>query len=124
MEYTPTPEEYSYRKPQVDHTPTPWIAGNSRIYGKFPVIARVGGVVPIFTAYDTNPGPINDLANARFIVQACNSHDELVVALSEFYDAVTLGPLHAAAMYGPDFDVEANLQAKGEQACAALQRQR
>lgn len=48
---------------------------------------------------------------------------ELKELLREFYDAVALGPLYAAAKYGPDFDIDANLQDVAESVLAALEKE-
>ena len=49
-------------------------------------------------------------------------HTALVEALADLYEAIALGPLDAAAKYGPDFDIQANLEAKAEVARAVLAR--
>jgi hypothetical protein len=41
-------------------------------------------------------------------------------AAQEFYEAVALGPLDAAAKYGPDFDLDEHLKAKAGVLYAAL----
>ena len=46
--------------------------------------------------------------------------DRLVKAGGEFYDAVALGPLDAAAKYGPDFDLNEHLKVKAAKFRAAL----
>ena len=50
--------------------------------------------------------------------------DRLVKTGTEFYDAVALGPLNAAAEYGPDFDVNEHLQVKAAEFRAALDEAR
>ena len=57
---------------------------------------------------------------AEAIIHYRNCHDELVAALEGLHEAIALGPLEAASMYGPDFDVDANLQDKAIQARAIL----
>ena len=59
-------------KEQVKHTPTPWAVGAN------PFTVR-GHSRKIEVCAMTNA--VDGMANARFIVRACNSHEELVGAL-------------------------------------------
>ena len=52
--------------------------------------------------------------------QTAAERDRLVKVGKEFYDAVALGPLDAAAAYGPDFDLNEHLKAKAAEFRAAL----
>lgn len=78
----------------VKHTPTPWSFKrcelgspknrlNPIIQGNGCVVARMFNTESTITGMTSlAPGPTEVAeANARFIVQACNSHDELVAAL-------------------------------------------
>ncbi len=67
-----------------DHTPTPWIASNQYLYAGNPERS-----LPIASGqhdWATDRGGASHeeaVANAAFIVKACNSHDALVKALEE-----------------------------------------
>ena len=52
------------------------------------------------------------------------TNDDLVKALEGLHEAIALGPLDAAAKYGPDFDPQANLEHWGRVAVAALAQAR
>ena len=74
------------------HTPTPWrrsttnpFAINTAEGGASRAIAEVstGEWMP-----DVFVGANEAIANAEFIVRACNSHDELLAALSDVCDGV------------------------------------
>jgi hypothetical protein len=63
------------------HTPLPWVNNGGQIEGPggFPnVVAHVGQV---------NNQSFQDAANARFILQACNAHAELLAALEHLLRA-------------------------------------
>jgi len=82
------------------HTPTPWqcdcgpYARQPRIYSVslnnrlYKLIAEVGNAEAPLTAQDEWE------ANAAFIVRACNSHDELVAALTDAIETIK-------ALHGP-----------------------
>lgn len=53
-------------------------------------------------------------------VCACDSHEELLGALRELLEVLTLGTLEAAAKYGPDFDRDAADRHAVDRATAAI----
>ena len=62
------------------HTPGPWEAERGTTHSG--TIATLYGDGEWWEIWSKNAGGLAE-ANARFIVQACNSHDELVEALAE-----------------------------------------
>ncbi len=70
------------------HTMTPWIVDNVKTDGGL-------NITYVATATDEQISPIakvtshNASANAAFIVRACNTHDELVAALEDAYQALS-----------------------------------
>ena len=98
----------------TEHTPGPWHAS----YGGETITVSAARVVVARLAGGFRP-QIRE-ANARLIAAA----PELLAALDEFYNAISLGPLDAASQYGPDFDLDAHVQAKAEKARAALAKAR
>lgn len=61
------------------HTPLPWRTASALVMGQHSraIVSALKGQVDIYNAPLTN----ETLANAEFIVRACNAHDELVAAL-------------------------------------------
>jgi hypothetical protein len=65
-----------------EHTPTPWIVDATKFGPKIYETGRDADA--ICQLFDKNGiAFISDVANAAFIVRACNSHDALVKALEE-----------------------------------------
>ena len=63
----------------TQHTPTPWSIGRRRwITGGNVDIARIHSVSKI--------GEAEAVANAEFIIGACNSHDALLAALTQLME--------------------------------------
>jgi len=54
----------------IEHTPTPWVAGDSE-HGIYPIWAKCGPL-------DVQPATAHGSDDAAFIVKAVNSHDALV----------------------------------------------
>ena len=73
-------------------TPGPWfVVDNPRTgieHHRYEIHSRDDGAV-CFLAYSFSDGKIEE-ANARFIVQACNSHDDLVAALEHAVSAIEM----------------------------------
>ena len=93
-------------EPQVQHTPTPWQAEPEEASeGRGIVICSAAGdaIVATITPEDDHQADAVDWANAGLIVQAVNSHADLVAALKAIVaringvwddpDLVALGPL-------------------------------
>ena len=59
----------------MNHTPGPWTISERRIGSEY-VITAPGAII----------GRICSEPNARFVVRACNAHDELLEALREIDD--------------------------------------
>lgn len=70
---------------ETKHTILPWrVLSVTEGPNKVPRIASAGGGIAILCVnrYLGEPGPSKqEVANAEFIVRACNSHDELLAAL-------------------------------------------
>ena len=75
------------------HTPTPWHVSHQLADGysiAHEVAPNCGHLIPLAIAHDSGRyfggyglTPEIGLANARFIVRACNSHEKLVAALED-----------------------------------------
>ncbi len=69
----------------TQHTPTPWEADELRIWS-------AAGSDPIYIASlkfaADNDCPVQAEVNGEFIVRACNSHDELVAALTDCIESL------------------------------------
>lgn len=69
----------------AEHTPTPWTLLNDE--GMIAVLAGnrddLKNEVIHWTGFDASYFPKQAVANAAFIIRACNSHDALVEALRE-----------------------------------------
>lgn len=69
------------------HTPTPWIVFDAS--ARYPGIDGQNDTTVVVHGYDGEACGVRGsvhataLANAAFIVRACNAHDELVAALKE-----------------------------------------
>lgn len=67
---------------KTEHTPTPWKAVETNDdYGTWEIIADDTGQCLIATVENDNADMDAQLADAEFIVRACNSHDALAEAL-------------------------------------------
>lgn len=115
----------------VEHTPTPWslfdghntvfVKGNETfIFDDRNTDQHVAMMSKNYGESTSTTREGREEANAKFIVTACNNHDALVEVLSELYEAISIGPLMAAATQGPDFDIDANLRDKGFAAACLL----
>ena len=96
----------------MKHTPTPYKQLGHRATGIGSACGKIIGFVS-----SNNP---EDLANLSFIVQACNSHDDLVAALQRLMRA-----FEADYEQMPDIDIRTSWQTNSqaiEQARAALKR--
>ena len=65
----------------IKHTPTPWRIGRNGT--DYCVFAGEDGLVADCDTSDDACGNKTDIANAAFIVRACNSHQALVDALKD-----------------------------------------
>ena len=67
---------------KAKHTPTPWVADGHNVFGGRSNKKEINGVAICSQGYapDLTPHPLG-VANASFIVTACNAHEALVAAL-------------------------------------------
>lgn len=73
---------------ETKHTPTPWAV--EELLGDIWIICPTDrGPMPILTLGKASPV---GLANAAFIVRACNAHDEMVAALEKSLTYVQSDP--------------------------------
>jgi hypothetical protein len=72
----------------MNHTPGPWTISERRIGSEY-VITAPGAII----------GRICNEANARFVVQACNSHEELLDALKTLCAPTIVRPVGFGERY-------------------------
>ena len=63
------------------HIPTPWLADDANSEGEPNEVWHIYAVAGYDTSAEVKVAEAYTKANAMFIVQACNSHDELLEAL-------------------------------------------
>ena len=76
---------------ETKHTPTPWITETSDNKRTTYIVDSATETYLVATLDGNDPvrGSVTADANALFIVRACNSHDELVAALTRLLDCAT-----------------------------------
>lgn len=65
----------------MKHTPTPWIFREQGDANQFCILTKDGGGWVLGLLHNGEPLHAQQEANFRFILRACNAHDELVAAL-------------------------------------------
>lgn len=97
----------------MKHTQTPWrVTDGTTIKEDSRPISEDGVLIASACGYSNSgffPSDEEGLANAEFIVRACNAHDELVAALQRF-----------VAVYGDTFVPNKGEVGPYEQAMAAI----
>ena len=73
----------------MNHTPRPWTISERRSIGSEYVITAPGAII----------GRICSEANARFVVRACNAHDELLDALKTLCAPTIVRPVGFGERY-------------------------
>ena len=103
-----------------EHTPTPWEQLHRTVCSKqFGVSLAVTQAVAGGRGFATDPinhvvvDEAQAVANARFIVRACNAHDALVEALLECYDVMLRSEIHN---WPPGWKAKDQAKAKAEAA--------
>jgi len=73
---------------KAKHTPTPWVADGHNVFGGRSNKKEINGVAICSQGYapDLTPHPLG-VANASFIVTACNAHEALMSDLRWILDA-------------------------------------
>ena len=85
------------REDQATHTPTPWHTVAESKYHKLCTTIRCGEDKGVADVYGTDEEAV---ANAAFIVRACNGHEELLAALNGLIDAADGGEVFDHDMSG------------------------
>ena len=95
------------------HTPTPWMASEGQLYNYDNISKDSGKTLAYIPYYDEENE--RDRANAAFIVQAVNSHDALVEALT-----VIMSEIDEQQKCGGGYSIDTHLLETLDKARAAL----
>lgn len=66
---------------ETNHTPTPWTSGVTRLIAggyKSRISSGSTPICEVFTTTGADPKRAETVANAAFIVRACNAHEKLL----------------------------------------------
>ena len=82
----------------ADHSPVPWYLERDMDEEDAPLLLSPVPDFPTVAKIRGRGGPERDMANALFIVRACNAHDELLAALEAFVAITNLHGLLPATL--------------------------